>query len=147
MKNNIKFIRRLDVVYLFAVPSVIIFIILNNFVSLKETINFIFTFFCFVVPCFLLSNFMVKDVEAKIIKADNSFAEVVLVLYKKSIFLSEKIGNYYIFKTKNFIMPNIKFFVEANDKSCTIILPSIDYLWIKDSLKIQKSSLDSDKLK
>lgn len=134
MKNNVRFIRRLDNVYLFTLTSVIVVTLLNNFIS-KETISIIFTFFCFFIAWCLFSMSMIKDIGVKALKVDNNFTEISLALYKNAMYISEKVGDYYIFRTRNFIIPNVSIFVKEYDKYCEVLLTSKDAVWLEESLK------------
>ena len=141
MKNNVRFIRRLDSVYLFTFISFIVFTLLNNFIS-KETINIIFTFFSFFIGWYLFSIFMIKDIDVKALKVQNNLTEISLEFYKKGIYISEKVGDYYIFKTRNFIIPNLSIFVKENNKHCVILAPLKDSIWIKKGLEEVKKNIN-----
>lgn len=78
---------------------------------------------------------MIKDVEVKSLKVDNNFTEISLALYKNAMHISEKVGDYYIFRTRNFIIPNISIFVKEHTKYCEIIITSKDAVWLEENLK------------
>lgn len=120
LKNSILFIRRLDFTYFFGI-SLTIFFIIEKFISFKEILKISFYFFSCCIAYFLGSILMITKLKAKSLKVDNSLNEVSLVLYENAMFLSKKVGDYYIFKTRNFIMPNLTIFVKDNDVDCTIL--------------------------
>ena len=134
-KNNVRFVKRLDSAYFYGIFFTIFYII-EKFVSEKDIIK---TLFCFLLVStsyyFLWSMFMIKNVKAKNLRVDNSFDEISLVLYENAMYIAEKVGDYYVFKTRNFIIPNVRIFVKEYDKYCKILLYSKDAVWLEESLK------------
>ena len=111
-------------------------IILQEYIS---TNNFIAICVCFILT-YILSYFFspsVKEIEVKNLKVKNSLDKVATELYKNDIVMSEKIGEYYLFRYRNFFLKrhNIDIFVKEHDKSCIILLPSKDAVWLEESLK------------
>ena len=54
------------------------------------------------------------------------------------MYMHEKVGDYYVFKTRNFIIPNVSIFVKEYDKYCVILLNSKDAIWVEENLKKQE---------
>lgn len=135
-KNKVRFIRRLDVAYFFGV-FLTIFLIVEKFISEKEFIKILFSFVSFTFIYFVWSIFTIKKLKVKELKVDNSFNKISLVLYENAMYMSEKVGDYYVFKTRNFIIPNVSIFVKEHDKYCTVLLPADDATWVEESLKKQ----------
>lgn len=132
--NNVKFIKRLDFAYFFGI-FFIISLLIEKFTSLKLCLEILFYFLLVSVSYFLLSIFIIKNKKVKKIKVDNNLDDISYILYKNAIYLNNKIGDYYVFKTKNFIVPNVSIFVKEHKKFFMILAPSNDTVWIKQELE------------
>ena len=81
---------------------------------------------------------MVTKLKVKELKVDNSFNKISIVLYENAMYMREKVGDYYVFTTRNFIIPNVSIFVKEYDKYCVILLNSKDAVWVEENLKKQE---------
>ena len=133
-KNNVRFIRRLDIAYFFSV-FLTIFLMVGKLISEKEFIKILFTFVSLTLIYFLWSIFTIKKLKVRELKVDNSFNKISIVLYENAMYMHEKVGDYYVFKTRNFIIPNVSIFVKEYDKYCVVLLNSKDAVWVEENLK------------
>lgn len=136
-KNNVRFIRRLDIAYFFGV-FLTIFLMVGKLISEKEFIKILFTFVSLTLIYFLWSIFTIKKLKVRELKVDNSFNKISIVLYENAMYMHEKVGDYYVFKTRNFIIPNVSIFVKEYDKYCVVLLNSKDAVWVEENLKKQE---------
>lgn len=136
-KNNVLFARRLDNAYLFGILLTVTSII-EKLISQKEFITILISFLLVIFICFLGSIFMVTKLKVKELKVDNSFNKISIVLYENAMYMREKVGDYYVFTTRNFIIPNVSIFVKEYDKYCVILLNSKDAVWVEENLKKQE---------
>jgi hypothetical protein len=120
-KNNLLFTRRLDNAYLFGILLTVTSII-EKLISQKEFITILISFVLVIFICFLGSILMVTKLKVKELKVDNSLNKISLLLYENAMYMHEKVGDYYVFKTRNFIIPNVSIFVKEYDKYCVILL-------------------------
>lgn len=114
-------------------------VILQEYISTKDFIAISVGFIVAYILSYLLSP-SVKEIEVKNLKARNSLDEVATELYKNDMVMREKIGEYYLFRYRNFFLKkhNVDIFVKEHDKYCTILLPSKDAVWVEESLKNTK---------
>jgi hypothetical protein len=136
-KNNLLFTRRLDNAYLFGILLTVTSII-EKLISQKEFITILISFVLVIFICFLGSILMVTKLKVKELKVDNSLNKISLLLYENAMYMHEKVGDYYVFKTRNFIIPNVSIFVKEYDKYCVILLNSKDAIWVEENLKKQE---------
>lgn len=138
IKNSRFLNRRAESAFYFAFLLTLFFVV-EQFFSFKELTRIILYFGIAFIGWYVL-NPSVKEVEIKNLKARNSLDEVATELYKNDMVMREKIGEYYLFRYRNFFLKkhNVDIFVKSHDKYCTILLPSKDAVWVEESLKNTK---------
>lgn len=111
-------------------------VIFQEYISMKNSIIICVIFILTFILSYLLSP-SVKEIEVKNLKAKNSLDEVATELYKNDMVMREKIGEYYLFRYRNFFLKkhNVDIFVKEHDKYCVILLPSDEAVWVEESLK------------
>lgn len=113
-------------------------VFIQKYVSINNSIIIGVLFTVFIVLNYIVSP-SVKEIEVKNLKVNNSLNEVATELYKNDMVMREKIGEYYLFRYRNFFLKrqNVDIFVKEHDKYCVILLPSDEAIWVEESLKKQ----------
>lgn len=132
--RDIKFKTKLDLAYFFGVLLTLSFIA-NKFITSKEIIKIILYFLLVTIVYFVWASCVIKKLEIKSLKIDKSLDDILLLLYENSLYMQKKIGDYYEFKTRNFIIPNTSIFIKENNKHCVVLAPLKDSIWIKKGLE------------
>jgi len=137
-KYNIISIRRRDFVFYMSV-CLALGQIAQQFFSAEQIIHsfviFVFLYFCVYCQSFLV----IKKMKVQNLKVHYNLDEVSAALHENVLTLHDKVGDYYIFKTRNVISPNISISVKAcGTTDCLILLRTCDVTWLEDSLKDSK---------
>lgn len=140
--RDIKFKTKLDLAYFFGVLLTLSFIA-NKFITSKEIIKIILYFLLVTIVYFVWASCVIKKLEIKSLKVDKSLDDISLLLYKNSLYMHKKIGDYYEFKTRNFIIPNTSIFIKENNIHCVVLAPLKDSIWIKKDLSKSKIYIHS----
>ena len=64
---------------------------------------------------------------------EGSVTELSIGLHKVGLYLSEKIGNHYFYKTRNIILRNSETIVIEQDSCCRMLLKKIDQVYIAET--------------
>ena len=137
-RNSRFFNRRIESAFYFAF-LLTLFFVMEQFISFKELTRTLLSFGTAFIGWYFL-NPAVKEVEIKNLTVNNNLNEVATELYKNDMVMHKKIGEYYLFRYRNFFLKkqNVDIFVKEHDKYCTILLPSKDAVWVEENLKSSK---------
>lgn len=131
---NVKFQKKLDLAYFFGVFFTLLFVV-DKFITSQEIIKMGGTFFLTSLVYFVWGSFCIKELKVKSLKVNKSLDCISLLLYENSLYMQKKVGDYYEFKTRNFIIPNTSIFVKECNKHCIVLATDSDTIWIEKALK------------
>ena len=115
--------------------NIIVFVmgLIDSNKSIFYTISFLgVTLTWFLWKYFFFSESKIQNVYIDINADLNKISKF---LYKNNFFLSDKIGDFYVYKSKNIILPSPKVFVKTSEKSCLILVHATGTDWIKKGLE------------
>lgn len=71
-----------------------------------------------------------------------SLGEISKFLYMNDFILLKKIGDFYVYESRNIILPSSKVFVKIENKECFILVYATDIDWIKKGLEEVKNNIN-----
>jgi len=138
-KFNIIFVRRFDNALFASIIFLLAYIVMMNYLATTEVIKLFMMGILFFAWNYFTSTICIKKIKVESLEVHNSLNQISAVLLENALILQDKIGDFYIFKTRNLIIPNISISVkECSTTDCLILLRTCDVAWLEDSLKDSK---------